>query len=138
VLNGSSGSDDDADELREQIRGIVDHSKSRIQSLNSDHQSNVAQLYAQLAEERESITEQMHRDIESELQTDIERNTDGVRELAFAGVSDTSRKHVEGMLGWFPAIKSRFFSGNDVGPVDPEDMEDADGDGIDDRLQVNV
>lgn len=138
VLNGFSDDDDDANELREQIRGIVENSTSRIQSLKSDHQSNVAQLYAQLAEERESITEQMHRDIESELQIDIERNTDGVRELAFAGVSETSRKHVEGMLGWFPAIKSRFFSGDNVGPVDPEDMEDADGDGIDDRMQVNV
>lgn len=135
----SDDDDDDAAELKDEIRDIVESSRDRIGSLSRDHRANIAQLYAQLAEERESITEAMHRDIEAELQSDIERNADSVRELAFSGASETSKRHVEGMLSWFPAIKSKFFSGNShADHEDIEDMEDADGDGIDDRVQANI
>lgn len=139
VLNESPGEDEDAATLKDQIRSIVESSQDRIGSLSSDHRSNVAQLYAQLAGERETITEAMHRDIEAELQSDIERNADSVRDLAFSGASETSQRHVEGMLSWFPAIKSKFFSGN--AHADNDDiasMEDADGDGVDDRLQAHI
>lgn len=139
LLNEDVDDDEAAADLKAEIRSIVDNSRDRIDSLNRDHQSNIAQLYAQLADERESITEAMHREIEAELQNDIERNSDSVRELAFSGASETSKRHVEGMLSWFPAIKSKFFSGNThADHEDIEAMEDADGDGIDDRQQINV
>lgn len=139
VLNEAPEGDDDTEALKDEIRSIVESSQERIGALSNDHRANVAQLYAQLAEERESITEAMHRDIETELQNDIERNADSVRELAFSGASETSQRHVEGMLSWFPAIKNKFFSGNSYADHDDiEMMEDADGDGIDDRLQAHL
>jgi hypothetical protein len=139
VLNEAPDDDDEAATLKDEIRSIVESSQERIGALSNDHRSNVAQLYAQLADERESITEAMHRDIEAELQNDIERNADSVRELAFSGASETSQRHVEGMLSWFPAIKNKFFSGNSHADHDDiEMMEDADGDGVDDRLQAHI
>jgi hypothetical protein len=140
VLNEApDDNDESAAALKDEIRSIVESSQDRIGALSSDHRSNVAQLYAQLADERESITEAMHRDIEAELQNDIARNADSVRDLAFSGASETSQRHVEGMLSWFPAIKSKFFSGNSHADSDDiEVIEDADSDGVDDRLQAHI
>jgi len=139
VLNESGDEEEDGYSLKDEIREIVEASKDRLRSLNESHKSNVALLYERLAEEREAISEAVHRDVEIELQNDIDRNVDGVRDLAFAGASETSKRHVEGMLSWFPAIKNKFFGGNHYADHEEvEDMEDADADGIDDRVQVGL
>lgn len=141
MLNSMDTDDDQSAEvLRDQMQTIIGNSQARIKAMKSDHASNVARIYAELAEERESITERMHSEVESDLQNSIDRNIDGVRELAFASTSETSRRHVEGMMNWFPAIKSRFFAQPEQDRIyaDPEGFEDADADGIDDRIQANL
>jgi hypothetical protein len=139
LINDSSNDGGQDYALRDQIRDIVESSKERLQSLERDHSANVAQLYARLANEREAITEEMHRNVEADLEVNIERNADSVRGVAFAGASETSLRHVEGMLSWFPAIKSKFFSGNDhADHADIDAMDDADSDGVDDRLQAHL
>lgn len=141
-LDSSEGDDENEDRIRDQIREIVENSKDRVRSMHRDHTDNISRLYAQLTEERESITERMHADIEADLENDIGRNVEGVRDIALSSASDTSRRHVEGMLSWFPAIKSRFFSGSSRSDADDsydaDDVEDVDADGIDDRVQANL
>lgn len=124
---GGAGNDEAGAELRSEIRDLAESSRDRIAAAKMSHARNVADLYANLSAERESIAEQAHADIEAELQSDIDRHVAEVQEAAFSGATETGRGHIEKVLRWFPSARTRLF-GRRPAPAavepDPQDEDE--------------
>lgn len=106
ILSGAEETDEEDAKLYDRLRAAAEETNRRVERLKSEHRQNLEDLYENSASERERIIGDMHRDIEEQLEDDIRREIDDAEDLAMSEAPEAVRQHVEGMMGWFPDVKS--------------------------------